>query len=435
MGGVKNNNKCRNPDGEDSPWCLVGNGEYEMCDIPMCRQAEEQDIDIALDSRTCESDKFQCQPGECIFSGYVCDGETDCSNGRDEPPFAVCEDHENEFTMVASVRLVDKEVESWTNRNLQACLRLCVNAKDFICRGVNHNPTENSCVLLENNVGLVGSLETDFSNNYYERHSTAVRCEEDVKCSSGKCLNSTQFCDGSYDCPDKGDEHQCGHGSEVEVRLVGGKSPQEGRVEIRGYGHGWGGVCDDGWGQPEASVICRMVGYRLGAREATLLSRFGQGGRINLDEVDCMGEEEDILECKFNPWGEHDCSAKEFAGVICIDENEECGEDEWRCGSGECRSVSVLCDTVEDCADGSDEDRGQCESKLAVRLVGGNNVTSGRLEVRHNGVWGSVCDDEFSTEEGIVVCRMLGLPGAVKIHTQVFYLTFFFLNSFLLKLQ
>ena len=74
---------------------------------------------------------------------------------------------------------------------------------------------------------------------------------------------------------------------------------------------------------------------------------------------------------------------------------------------------------MEDCQDGSDEKRDQCDSPLGVRLIGGNNVTSGRLEIRHNGVWGSVCDDEFGAEEGGVVCKMLGLPGGVKIHTEV----------------
>ena len=57
-------------------------------------------------------------------------------------------------------------------------------------------------------------------------------------------------------------------------------------------------------------------------------ARFGssEGGVIHLDEVDCAGGEADIRECKFNPWGEHDCSAKEFAGVVCVDETQECGE-------------------------------------------------------------------------------------------------------------
>jgi hypothetical protein len=33
--------------------------------------------------------------------------------------------------------------------------------------------------------------------------------------------------------------------------------------------------------------------------------------------VKCSGQEGSLLECKFDAWGEHDCSAKEYAGVIC----------------------------------------------------------------------------------------------------------------------
>ena len=363
------------------------------------------------------------RPGECIFSGYVCDGVEDCRNGEDEPPHATCKDYEDDFVPFRFVKLVDKEVEKYRNKNIKACLRKCAVTREFVCRGVNHYPLENVCVLLESNIGMKGTLEQDLKWNFYERIETRVTCEEENKCRSGKCLNPTQFCDGIYDCPDKRDEAHCSQGSEVVIRLVDGRAAHEGRVEIRGYGHGWGGVCDDGWGQPEASVVCKMAGYRLGAKEATLQSAFGssEGGIINLDEVDCTGAEQDILECKFNPWGNHDCSLKEFAGVKCVDEREECGEDEWRCKSGECKRVSSLCDGIDDCQDSSDEDDDQCDSKLAVRLVGGNNVTSGRLEIRNTGVWGTVCDDEFGVEEGSVVCKMLGLPGGVKIHNQAAY--------------
>ena len=48
-----------------------------------------------------------------------------------------------------------------------------------------------------------------------------------------------------------------------------------------------------------------------------------------------------------------------------------------------------------------------------IRLIDGRawNPTQGRVEVYHNGEWGSVCDDEFGESEAQVVCRSLGLAG------------------------
>jgi len=44
-----------------------------------------------------------------------------------------------------------------------------------------------------------------------------------------------------------------------------------------------------------------------------------------------------------------------------------------------------------------------------VRLVGGTSARVGRLEVLHNGVWGTVCGDYFSDDAARVVCTMLGV--------------------------
>ena len=45
-----------------------------------------------------------------------------------------------------------------------------------------------------------------------------------------------------------------------------------------------------------------------------------------------------------------------------------------------------------------------------IRLVG-SRQGEGRLEVFHYGVWGTVCDDEFTDVAATVVCKQLGYTG------------------------
>ncbi|GAB0189660.1 T-cell differentiation antigen CD6 [Grus japonensis] len=146
------------------------------------------------------------------------------------------------------------------------------------------------------------------------------------------------------------------------LRLVGGRSRCEGRVEMEQAG-AWGTVCDDAWDLADADVVCRQL--RCGrAVRIHGAAAFGRGsGPILRDEVGCEGHEERLSDCPAAP--EHDCSHKEDAGVVCSEHQE------WR-------------------------------------LSGGRDGCAGRVEVFFRGTWSTVCDSTWYKLEASVLCRTLG---------------------------
>ena len=56
--------------------------------------------------------------------------------------------------------------------------------------------------------------------------------------------------------------------------------------------------------------------------------------------------------------------------------------------------------------------KGPARSRL--RLQGGSTSFEGRVEIHHEGTWGTICDDGWSIEDAQVVCHELQLGTALE---------------------
>ena len=54
-----------------------------------------------------------------------------------------------------------------------------------------------------------------------------------------------------------------------------------------------------------------------------------------------------------------------------------------------------------------------------VRLAGSVLPYEGRLEVYHNGTWGTVCDDDFDNIDATVACKSFG-SGLIQYFTSFY---------------
>ncbi|XP_023207452.1 scavenger receptor cysteine-rich type 1 protein M130-like [Xiphophorus maculatus] len=270
---------------------------------------------------------------------------------------------------------------------------------------------------------------------------------------SGSSLN--------YCVPYEGDNYQS---HEIicsdSVRLVQGTNRCSGRLEVK-TNQSWSSVCEKDFDLQDAEVVCREIG--CGPPSVHQGSLYGEAeAPVGSREFLCEGSESALLNCSSRKSsGRNSCSPGQAVGLTCSDNIRLVGEasrcagrlellhqKEWRpvavwysywdmnsaaavcaeldCGSAvsvrkseeaswrpvwrirsDClQSGSALKNCLPD--DGYNYQSHEIICLDSVRLVQGTNRCSGRLEVKTDQSWSSVCEKDFDLQDAEVVCREIG---------------------------
>ncbi|XP_055592413.1 protein bark beetle-like isoform X1 [Uranotaenia lowii] len=112
----------------------------------------------------------------------------------------------------------------------------------------------------------------------------------------------------------------------VPVRLVGGQSDHEGRLQVYIDGR-WGTVCDYGWTMINAALVCHQLGLALNPRDWRLqrseVPGAGTSEDVLLSNVRCLEHDIDITQCRSERAShgefENSCSHENDVGVRCYE--------------------------------------------------------------------------------------------------------------------
>ncbi|XP_064369538.1 deleted in malignant brain tumors 1 protein-like [Dromaius novaehollandiae] len=227
------------------------------------------------------------------------------------------------------------------------------------------------------------------------------------------------------------------------LRLAGGSSCT-GRLEVF-YNGTWGSVCANGTSPATAAVVCQQLGCGAGGRLSPTPTTTQGSGPAWLAWVQCELGADSLWHCPSAPWQLQPCDSPGDTHILCDREpggpgramdaiSEAVYEELDYTLMPEYQEVPSGSDTPalprHDPLDGYDDATavqhmgevaapGPSESDgdvsevaalgelTALRLAGGSSCTE-RLEVFHNGTWGSVCANVTSLATAAVVCRQWG---------------------------
>ena len=431
-GTVCNNSSWNFPDGNVACRQLGYFGAKSLLQID---HNQERNTRIWMDSLGCTGDEDHLT--ECTFSGWSAVNQS-CTNAKDAGLSCI-----SDIRLTGGSKREEGRVEVLFNGTWGT---VCDDGWDF-------NDAHVACQQL----GYVRAKEYNIGS-YFGRGDTDRVWMSGLNCSGKeKSLDRCRFLGwGMQNCT-----HNAGVVCVANIRLVGGALPEEGRVEVRYMGV-WGTVCDDDWDLNDAHVACRELGY-VRARAYEKRSLFGRSsGMIWMSGVSCTGSEARLSDCTFNGWKIHNCNQSNNAGVRCVADIRLSGgtvssgrvevlydgtwngvcDHEWDLNSAHvaCRQLGyyrakdyklgtfyggrttaawmsgLQCrgneTSLSNCAF-SGWRMYSCGSAGVIcsanfRLVGAKMPYEGRVEILYNGIWGTICDNDWGLTDAHVVCRELG---------------------------
>lgn len=146
-----------------------------------------------------------------------------------------------------------------------------ISAIDGLTYNFNFYGTGSGAIFLDN-VFCSGNEADLFSCSYVmaqgDSHAedVGVKCFETTSQQPSVYFENVALCN-LYNLPNTAYPN-CNLG---DLRLVGGTTNREGRIEICIDGQ-WGTICDDGWSSFDARVACRQMGFAALSNKIEILS-------------------------------------------------------------------------------------------------------------------------------------------------------------------